>query len=214
MVLGTLCLVLGGMARNKLKAQMTKPRVRDQKSDKALTPQPRISHRCHSCGAAIRERAMFCPECGQPLSTASKAAEPEAVAQASASPPIEKSPTDEPLAEASPVSSHPPEQPSAPSAETKAPESSTSDEAKKTKPRIASTSHPGTVERTREKLHRASSVARGAIEENVKRVDKIRHVSTAMIEEASYDPSMRFVLVALALFVVFVILLVLSKVMG
>ena len=63
-------------------------------------------------------------------------------------------------------------------------------------------------------MHRASSAARGAIEENVKRVDKIRHVSTAMIEEASYDPSMRFVLVALALFVVFVILLVLSKVMG
>src|SRR5207253_10221983 len=141
-------------------------------------------------------------------STASKAAEPEAVAQASASPPIEKPPTDEPLAEASPVSSHPPEQPSAPSAETKAPESSTTDEAQKTNPRIASTSHPGTVERTREKLHRASSAARGAIEENVKRVDKIRHVSTAMIEEASYDPSMRFVLVALALFVVFVILLV------
>jgi len=37
---------------------------------------------------------------------------------------------------------------------------------------------------------------------------------TAMIEEAHYDPSLRFVLVALGLFVVFIILLVLSKVMG
>lgn len=67
-------------------------------------------------------------------------------------------------------------------------------------------------------MHRASSVAssvaRGALEDNVKRVEKIHHVSTAMFEEATYDPSLRFVLVALGLFVVFVVLLILSKVMG
>jgi hypothetical protein len=63
-------------------------------------------------------------------------------------------------------------------------------------------------------LHRASTAARGALEDNVKRVEKIHHVSTAMFEEAHYDPSLRFVLVALGLFLVFVILLVLSKVMG
>ncbi len=72
----------------------------------------------------------------------------------------------------------------------------------------------GARERTRETLHRASNVARGAIEDNVKRVEKIHHVSTAMFEEATYDPSLRFVLVALGLFIVFVIVLVLSKVMG
>ena len=75
-------------------------------------------------------------------------------------------------------------------------------------------SHAGARERTREKLHRASTAARGAIGDNVKRVEKIHHVSSAMIEEAHYDPSLRFVLVALGLFVVFVILLVLTKVMG
>ena len=72
----------------------------------------------------------------------------------------------------------------------------------------------GTRERTRERLQRASTAARGALEDNVKRVEKIHHVSTAMFEEAHYDPSLRFVLVALGLFVVFIILLVLSKVMG
>ena len=72
----------------------------------------------------------------------------------------------------------------------------------------------GARERTRERLHRASSVARGAIEDNVKRVEKIHHVSTAMIEEAHYDSSLRFVLVALGLFVIFIVLLILSKVMG
>ena len=72
----------------------------------------------------------------------------------------------------------------------------------------------GARERTRETLHRASNVARGAIEDNVKRVEKIHHVSSVMLEEAHYDPSLRFVLVALGLFLVFVLLLVLSKVMG
>ena len=72
----------------------------------------------------------------------------------------------------------------------------------------------GARERTRETLHRASTAARGAIERPVKQVEKIHHVSTVMLEEAHYDPSLRFVLVALGLFVLFVILLVLSKVMG
>jgi hypothetical protein len=72
----------------------------------------------------------------------------------------------------------------------------------------------GARERTRETLHRASNVARGALEGNVKRVEKIHHVSSAMFEEAHYDPSLRFVLVAVGLFLVFVVLLILSKVMG
>ena len=72
----------------------------------------------------------------------------------------------------------------------------------------------GARERTRERLQRASSVASSVARDNVKRVEKIHHVSTAMLEEATYDPSLRFVLVAVGLFVVFVILLVLSKVMG
>jgi len=72
----------------------------------------------------------------------------------------------------------------------------------------------GAREKTRETLHRASTAARGAIEHNVQRVKKVEHVSAVMLEEASTDPSLRFVLVALGLFVVFIILLVLSKVMG
>ena len=71
----------------------------------------------------------------------------------------------------------------------------------------------GARERTRDTLHRASDAARGAIGDNVKRVEKIHKVSTVMLEEATYDPSLRFVLVALGLFVLFIILLVLSKVM-
>src|SRR2546427_3815273 len=37
---------------------------------KMSTVQPEISKRCLSCGASVRAQAMFCPECGQPLSQA------------------------------------------------------------------------------------------------------------------------------------------------
>ena len=63
-------------------------------------------------------------------------------------------------------------------------------------------------------MHRASTATREALADNVKRVEKIRHVSSVVLEEAAYDPSLRFVLVALVIFVIFLVLLLLSKVMG
>ena len=86
--------------------------------------------------------------------------------------------------------------------------------AKDSDPQSASVSQAGTIEKAREGLHRASTATRGALADNVKRVDKIRHVSSVVLGEATYDPSLRFVLVALAIFVVFLVLLLLSKVMG
>ena len=152
--------------------------------------QPEISHRCSSCGATVREReALFCPECGKALKDTSPApasVEPDGIEQhpATAGPESEKPTISAPAKAESTANSH--------------------------QHRIA--------DKTRETLHRASAVAsaaaRGVIEEPVKRVEKIRHASSHVIEEASYDPSLRFVLVALGLFVVFLILLVLSKVMG
>lgn len=152
--------------------------------------QPEISHRCPSCGAALRERdALFCPECGKALkdtSPATASEEPGETVQNATGGAVES--------EAPKIS--------APS-----------------KVDTGASSHPhGIAEKTRETLHRASAVAsaaaRGVIEEPVKRVEKIRSASSHVIEEASYDPSLRFVLVALGLFVVFLILLILSKVMG
>jgi hypothetical protein len=173
--------------------------------------QPEILHPCSSCGAAIREPAMFCPECGKPLSNASEVSAQPATAGASNLSAIVAE-------EAAPSEQAPEAQPVAPSAESKESSVNTNASPKKADTKAdkpaSSASHPGARERTRERLHRASDAARGAFEDNVKRVEKIHHVSTAMFEEASYDPSLRFVLVALGLFIVSVILLVLSKVMG
>ena len=46
------------------------------------------------------------------------------------------------------------------------------------------------------------------------RVDKFRRVSSIMIDQAAYDPSLRFLLVAAGLFILFLVLLILSKVIG
>ena len=53
------------------------------------------------------------------------------------------------------------------------------------------------------------------VADNVRdRVEKIKHVSSVMIDQAAYDPSLRFLLVAAAIFVVFIIVVILSKVIG
>jgi uncharacterized Zn finger protein (UPF0148 family) len=156
---------------------------------------PEISHRCSACGASIRDAgtgALFCPECGAALTDSS----------------VEKAQkTDEPAAsEATAVR---PQQVTLPENDETTP-SSDEDQGKKS----VSEDRQSARERTREKLQRASKLTRGAIEDNVKRVEKIHHVSSVVLEEATYDPSLRFVLVALGLFVLAVVLLVLSKVMG
>jgi len=155
---------------------------------------PEISHRCGSCGASIREPAMFCPECGKPLSAAEENSPDGAERQADAAATVS----------APGVFNDSADKVAAPAGSPTVGETTKSE----------SHERHGARERTRETLHRASSAARGAIEDNVKRVEKIHHVSTVMLEEASTDPSLRFVLVALGLFVVFIILLVVSKVMG
>lgn len=46
------------------------------------------------------------------------------------------------------------------------------------------------------------------------RVEKLRHVSSVVIDQAAYDPSLRFLLVAAAFFILFLVLLIMSKVIG
>ena len=173
--------------------------------------QPEISHRCSACGVAIRdfgERALFCPECGKALVTEERVETNEVQSQ----PVVSRA--DHGAAESDAVSDVPDTQPRGgepPKGETP---NLASDEIAPSTTNPSRAPRPGARERTRKTLHRASNVARGAIEDNVKRVEKIHHVSSVMLEEAHYDPSLRFVLVALGLFLVFVLLLVLSKVMG
>jgi len=46
------------------------------------------------------------------------------------------------------------------------------------------------------------------------RVEKLQKFSSVVIDQAVYDPSLRFLLVAAAFFILFLVLLILSKVIG
>ena len=107
--------------------------------------EPEIARRCTHCGVALRQSALFCPQCGEELGAAKT------------------------------VSEDPP-------------------------PPVTSAAPPST----------STSVA-GNVRE---RVEKIRHVSSVVIDQAAYDPSLRFILVAAVLFVLFLVLLIASKVIG
>jgi len=193
--------------------------------------QPEISHRCESCGASIREQAMFCPECGQALTQSSANTKPprdeetakpavaDNEAEVNRAMLLERanaatnifSAADKPSAIA-PLETPNLSTENQPAAAVEPAKTEAGNQAINSS--AAAVSKHGTYEKARDSLHRASSATRGALADNVKRVEKIRHVSSAMFEEASYDPSLRFVLVALGLFVVFLVLLLLSKVMG
>jgi hypothetical protein len=46
------------------------------------------------------------------------------------------------------------------------------------------------------------------------RVEKLRHTSAVVLDEAADDPSLRFVLIAAALFILFLALFFISKLLG
>ena len=115
---------------------------------------PEIARRCTACGVSVRQRAMFCPQCGNPIAQVDTPPTEVLQPELSATQPL------------SAVVTPPPPQ-NAP----------------------------------------APDGVRG-------RVDKFRKVSIIMIDQAAYDPSLRFLLVAAGLFLLFLVLLILSKVIG
>jgi hypothetical protein len=178
---------------------------------------PEISHRCPSCGASVRDRdALFCPECGESLAEKSAKAETGGRIEATNPSMGEQPRKDSRNAYEPSVVREPPH--ALPETSDAATVSEASPAAVETNEDTSAQPAHRRGDKTRERLHRASEVARGVtrgvIEEPAKRVEKIRQASNVVIEEASYDPSLRFVLVALILFVVFMVLLILSKVMG
>src|SRR5687767_15572253 len=157
-------------------------------------PEPEISRRCHACGASIRDQAFFCPQCGRQLQ---KGSEDETAALhdthdilrdvtlTEADFQAQSQPKRPPVVVAPP----PPDQPA---------------KLKKQQTQRAK----GEVGA---RIQRATDKARG-VEENVaQRVQKFREISSVVIDEAGYDPSLRFVLVAAILFILFVLIVILNR---
>ena len=117
--------------------------------------EPEIARRCAACGISVRQRAMFCPQCGNPIS------------------------------------------------ETRTTTATTVTE---TMVDTAPTQALNPIPHARRPKVSEDGV-RG-------RVEKLRKVSSVVIDQAAYDPSLRFLLVAAAMFLLFLVLLILSKVLG
>jgi hypothetical protein len=161
-------------------------------------PEPEISRRCPSCGASVRGHALFCPQCGEPLTQSNEVA--KATEDGGAAPALNVNKQD---AQGS-------------TAEVTAGQKTAESQGRKSDSPpnrdVAGSPAPATG-KARKQIQRARTAARDALEDNVRpRVDKIRNASSFVLEEASDDPSLRFVLVAGALFLLFVVLLVISKV--
>ena len=145
--------------------------------------EPEISRRCPECGASIRVRAFFCPQCGQ----ASKGA------------PEPKGAPDSAVEER--------QNPEAASRE-----ANTRREAdKQLPPGRRKTDMLGAEEKN---VRRANAVRKVIDDKVLPPVERLRRVSNLVLDEAGYDPGLRFLLVAVVLFVLFLVLLALSKWLG
>lgn len=119
--------------------------------------EPEIARRCVACGVSVREHAMFCPQCGNPIPQAHAVTTNIAAAETM----VDTAPT---------TALHPVTPPPA-------------------EPEVAEHGVRG-------------------------RVQQIRKVSSVVIDQAAYDPSLRFLLVAAAFFILFIVLVIASKVIG
>jgi predicted RNA-binding Zn-ribbon protein involved in translation (DUF1610 family) len=163
--------------------------------------EPEIARRCPSCGATIREKAFFCPQCGAEIKRSSEAE----TASLHETQEIIRDPItlteDDFQARQKPRPPSTPEK-SKPVSEDVARERPKGQVAQRAKEQVGA------------RIQRATTKARD-VEGNVaQRVHKFREISSVMIDEAGYDPSLRFVLVAAVLFVLFVVIVLLNKLIG
>ncbi len=156
---------------------------------------PEIARRCSACGASIREAAFFCPQCGEELAQQNLEEKPTTSAITA------------PLVDLSPARDE---------ANRKGPRAESNEE--KLKPIEGATTPPqktpagkAPVGKVRDKIQRATTLARDVEGDVIHRVQKVRQISSVVLDEAGYDPSLRFVLVAAALFLLFLLILLLNK---
>lgn len=155
---------------------------------------PEISRRCLSCGAAVRAGSRFCPQCGNAL---------EAGAAPGAS---DESRVEVPRTFAPPTDERAPQELSAPpTKEFTAFEQSPVVPAAPVEPEASADAEveEGRAGDLRERVARVREGTKA-------RVGRMREEAIVVLEETPDDSGLRFVLAAVALFVIFVFLLFLS----
>ena len=147
--------------------------------------EPAIARRCPTCGVSIREAAFFCPQCGRELPQHQQPTQSQEAVN----------PVTQPLLRDTVALEAPPPVP--------ATAKGTAKDA-----RNVGQAALGAVGA---KIQRATTIARDVEGGVTHRVQKVREISSVVIDEAGYDPSLRFVLVAAVLFVLFLFIVLLNK---
>ena len=153
--------------------------------------EPQIAHRCPSCGASIRTRTLFCPHCGETLPESKR----DSAKTLSDYMPDKK---DRKTRKSPGIPDVSKNNDSGMEGFSSAPSVTSADNGRPT---------------SRENANTIRMPAGDVMEEDrYQGVERLRHISSFVLDEAAYDPSLRFVLVAAVLFVVFLVLLVISEV--
>jgi hypothetical protein len=169
---------------------------------------PEIARRCPVCGASIREASFFCPQCGAELTQQNLEEKPTTSVVTTPldvlSPHQDEADPEGHRAESDEYKPEPIEGAATPTEKTPA---------EKT-PAGKTPAGKAPVGKVRDKIQRATTLARDVEGDVIHRVQKVRQMSSVVLDEAGYDPSLRFVLVAAALFLLFLVVLVLNKLIG
>jgi hypothetical protein len=176
---------------------------------------PEIARRCQTCGASIRDAAAFCPQCGQELAPQDLEGKPTTsvvttplVEFASGEGETDPNRPTESVGEKLETTEAASQEPLGSRARVR--------EGPQGKPRKTPIGkvRDAPVGKVRDKIQRAGNLARDVEGDVIHRVQKVRQMSSVVLDEAGYDPSLRFVLVAAALFLLFLLIMVLNKVIG
>lgn len=173
--------------------------------------EPEISRRCLTCGATVRHSAAFCPQCGQMLDSRETPIDPPPADESA--PTVLELRTPETVIERreEDLEENPPPQ----NFETRPLSSTQAAPMLETQPLHVVSPNATANELPPPIVTRVDDSARRKHEPSVlERVEKLRKASSGMIDQAAYDPSLRFLLVTAVLVILFVILMILSKVVG
>ena len=173
--------------------------------------EPEIARRCSACGASIREVALFCPQCGnaQPHpQTRAAAAPPETTSRNTA--PLEGSEVEAPRKSMSDTIAieRPEDTPTVLANARSMSDTVAIETPEDTLKVLASAGVHGAVGT---KLQRAGTLARDVEGDVIHRVQRVRQISHVVLDEVGDDPGLRFVLVALIFFVLFLVIVLLNK---
>jgi predicted RNA-binding Zn-ribbon protein involved in translation (DUF1610 family) len=184
--------------------------TRNPQSEIPDMSEPEIARRCPTCGASIREVALFCPQCGnaQPQRETRAAAESETTSKNTA--PLESAEIEPaPRSISDTIAIERPQE--APAVSFNPPSMSDTIAIERPEERPKAASAAGLRGAVGTQLQRANTLARGVEGDVIHRVQKVRKISSVVLDEAGDDPGLRFVLVAAVVFVLFLIIVLLNK---